>query len=77
MPEVKSGPTITATYQFVHHSNLRRSTASSDAVAVTAVIVLVVVLAALAASLFLGRDSRVLDDERGWWPAYRRDRRDP
>ncbi|HEV3404949.1 MAG TPA: hypothetical protein VG073_11705 [Gaiellaceae bacterium] len=42
----------------------------------TAVIVLLVVLAALAASLFLGRDSRVLDDERGWWPAYRRDRRD-
>jgi len=39
----------------------------------TAVIVILVVLAAFAASLFFGRDSRVLDDERGWWPGYRRD----
>jgi hypothetical protein len=42
----------------------------------TALIVLLVVLAALAASLFHGRDSRVLEDERGWWPAYRRDSRE-
>ena len=39
-----------------------------------AVIVFLLVLAAIAASLFFGRDSRVLDDERGWWPGYRRDR---
>lgn len=39
----------------------------------TAVIILLVVLGVLVASLFLGRDSRVLEDERGWWPAYRRD----
>jgi hypothetical protein len=39
----------------------------------TALIIFLLVLGALAASLFWGRDSRVLDDERGWWPAYRRD----
>jgi hypothetical protein len=39
----------------------------------TAVIILIGVLLALALSLVRGRDSRVLDDERGWWPAYRRD----
>ena len=39
-----------------------------------AVIVFLIVLGAIAASLFFGRDSRVLDDERGWWPGYRRDR---
>jgi hypothetical protein len=37
------------------------------------VIVFLVVLAAIGASLFFGRDSRVLDDERGWWPGYRRE----
>jgi hypothetical protein len=40
----------------------------------TAVIVLIATLIALALALYRGRDSRVLDDERGWWPAYRRDR---
>ena len=39
----------------------------------TALIIFIVVLAVLIASLFRGRDSRVLNDERGWWPAYRRD----
>jgi hypothetical protein len=39
-----------------------------------AVIILLAVLAAIGASLLFGRDSRVLDDERGWWPGYRRDR---
>jgi hypothetical protein len=39
----------------------------------TALIIFLVVLGVLIASLFAGRDSRVLDDERGWWPAYRRD----
>ena len=39
----------------------------------TALIVFLLVLGAIGASLFWGRDSRVLDDERGWWPAYRRD----
>ncbi len=42
----------------------------------TAVIVLIVFLALIALAALKGRDSRVLDDERGWWPAYRRDQRD-
>ena len=39
----------------------------------TALIIFLLVLAALIASLYRGRDSRVVNDERGWWPAYRRD----
>jgi hypothetical protein len=39
----------------------------------TALIIFLIVLAAIIGSLFHGRDSRVLNDERGWWPAYRRD----
>ena len=39
-----------------------------------AIVVLVLAVAAIVASLVFGRDSRVLDDERGWWPGYRRDR---
>jgi hypothetical protein len=38
-----------------------------------ALIVILVALAAIAASVLGGRDSRELDTERGWWPAYRRD----
>jgi hypothetical protein len=67
---------INAIYQLGGESNLRRSTASSDSFGMTAVIVFLLVLGAIGASLFWGRDSRVLEDERGWWPAYRRDRVD-
>ena len=73
MPEIQPGPTIKAIYQLANYSNLRRSTASSDTSFMTALIIFIVVLAVLIASLFRGRDSRVLNDERGWWPAYRRD----
>ena len=34
----------------------------------TALIVLIATLIALALALYRGRDFRVLDDERGWWP---------
>ncbi len=40
----------------------------------TAAIIFIIMLVVIVASLFVGQDSRVLDDERGWWPAYRRDR---
>jgi hypothetical protein len=39
----------------------------------TALIVFLIVVAAIVAAALYGRDSRVLNDERGWWPAYRRD----
>ena len=38
-----------------------------------AIVILLALLALIALSAFKGRDSRVLDDARGWWPAYRRD----
>jgi hypothetical protein len=39
----------------------------------TGLIVFLIVVALILASALRGRDSRVVDDERGWWPAYRRD----
>jgi hypothetical protein len=39
-----------------------------------AIAILVLAVTAIVASLVFGQDSRVLDDERGWWPGYRRDR---
>jgi hypothetical protein len=38
----------------------------------TALIIAIVVLAVIGLSAVKGRDSRVLDDSRGWWPTYRR-----
>ena len=63
MPEVEPGPAISAVYQSANDSNLRRSTWARHARSVVAVIVFLVVLAAIAASLFFGRDSRVLSGE--------------
>ncbi len=73
MPKIEPRPTITAIYQLGYYSNLRRSTASSDHESMTALIIFLLVLGVLIASLFRGRDSRILNDERGWWPAYKRD----
>jgi len=40
---------------------------------VIALIIVFLVLAAFIACVVQGRDSRELDDERGWWATYRRD----
>jgi hypothetical protein len=39
----------------------------------TGLIVFLIVVALIVLAALRGRDSRVLNDERGWWPAYRRD----
>ncbi len=39
----------------------------------TTLIVFLIAVAVIGLTLVKGRDSRELDNERGWWPAYRRD----